>query len=369
MTKSLHIVSFNVPYPADYGGVIDVFYRLRSLAEMGVRIKLHTFTYGRAEAQELKRYCEEVTYYRRDTSLLRLLSREPYIVSSRRNIQLVADLKRDDEPVLLEGLHCCAMLDGIDGGRCYVRAHNVEHDYYARLAEAEPKMLRRAYLNMDARKLRRYEPQLLKAAAVLAVTEADAEHFRKLGCKRVVVMPSSHLDDEVVSQEGRGDYAFYHADLSVAENICAVKYLVEQVFSGGKHRLVVAGRNPAPELVELLNQCPQTELVANPDDETMHRLLADAQVNVLVTRQPTGLKLKLLNSLYAGRHCLVNPDMVAGTELGALCTVADSPEEQRAALDTLMETPFTSADIERRKTLLGAQYSNAANARILYNMI
>ena len=27
----VHIVSFNVPYPADYGGVIDVFYKLKSL--------------------------------------------------------------------------------------------------------------------------------------------------------------------------------------------------------------------------------------------------------------------------------------------------------------------------------------------------
>ena len=32
MNIHLHIVSFNVPLPADYGGIIDVFYRLKSLA-------------------------------------------------------------------------------------------------------------------------------------------------------------------------------------------------------------------------------------------------------------------------------------------------------------------------------------------------
>ena len=28
----LHIIAFNVPYPANYGGVIDVFYRIKALA-------------------------------------------------------------------------------------------------------------------------------------------------------------------------------------------------------------------------------------------------------------------------------------------------------------------------------------------------
>jgi hypothetical protein len=29
--QRLHIISFNVPYPTDYGRVIDVFYRLKAL--------------------------------------------------------------------------------------------------------------------------------------------------------------------------------------------------------------------------------------------------------------------------------------------------------------------------------------------------
>ena len=29
--RHIHVVSFNVPYPADYGGVIDVYFRLQAL--------------------------------------------------------------------------------------------------------------------------------------------------------------------------------------------------------------------------------------------------------------------------------------------------------------------------------------------------
>ena len=51
--KHLHIISFDVPYPANYGGVIDVFYKIKALHAKCVKIHLHCFEYGRAEARVL----------------------------------------------------------------------------------------------------------------------------------------------------------------------------------------------------------------------------------------------------------------------------------------------------------------------------
>ena len=45
----LHIISFDVPYPPDYGGAIDVFYKLKALNQEGVKIHLHCFEYGRGK--------------------------------------------------------------------------------------------------------------------------------------------------------------------------------------------------------------------------------------------------------------------------------------------------------------------------------
>lgn len=369
MPKSLHIVSFNVPYPANYGGVIDVYYRLQALAAQGLEIHLHAFTYGRDKAPQLEKYCQSVTYYRRRMSPLKLLGRRPFIVNSRDVKQLIENLQKDDIPIFLEGLHCCSVLEHISGRTIFVRAHNVEHEYYGRLADSERKPLKRIYLRSDARKLRRYEPILLKASGVFAVTEADAAHFAKLGCKNVWLMPSSHNNNQVVSQTGIGDYVLYHADLSVPENIQAVNYLADNIFSKTRYQYVVAGRNPHTRLKSKLSTIPNVKLVSDPDDETMSRLITDAQVIIMVTNQPTGLKLKLLNSLYAGRHCLVNSLMVAGTKLGEMCTVADDPGSQLKALDRLMNQPMTEQDIAIRKSLLGDCYSNESNARILIDAL
>ena len=82
-------------------------------------------------------------------------------------------------------------------------------------------------------------------------------------------------------------------------------------------------------------------LVANPDDEKMFDLIRNAQVNILVTFQATGLKLKLLNTLYNGRFCLVNDAMTKGTSLETLCETGNTAEELRTKLNALFKNEFT----------------------------
>lgn len=351
MNTDLHIVSFNVPWPANYGGVMDVFYRLRALSRAGLRIHLHCYTYGRAAAPELEALCAEVHYYRRDMSPLRHLDRRPFIVSSRCNKELKNRLLQDSYPILLEGLHCCSLLEDdrlLRGRTVMVRAHNIEADYYSRLSRSERHLLRRAYLALDAAKMKRYEPVLQRAAAVFAISEADRQGLLRMGCHDVRLVTGGHPYDQVTAPAGRGTYALYHGQLSVAENVRAVEWLITNVFNGSDHRLVVAGLNPAASLRRLVERCPNVSLVDSPDDDAMQRLVAEAQVNILRTDQPTGMKLKLLHALFCGRHCLVNSPMVVGTGLDDLCRVADTAEAMRTELNHLMQTDFTANDASLR---------------------
>lgn len=359
MNTDLHIVSFNVPWPANYGGVMDVFYRLRALSRAGIRIHLHCYTYGRPETRELEQYCVEVRYYKRDMSPLRQLDCRPFIVSSRCNKALKARLLQDRYPILLEGLHCCSLLEDdalLRDRTVMVRAHNVEADYYSRLACSERHLPRKAYLALDAAKMRHYEPILRRAAAVFAISAADRQCFEQMGCRNVLLVTGGHPYDKVSSLPGRGDYALYHGQLSVAENVHAVEWLVDKVFAGSPHRLVVAGLNPADSLRRKLSRYSNVSLVASPDEEKLQQLIAGAQVNILYTDQPTGMKLKLLHALYCGRHCLVNSAMVEGTGLGSLCTVADTAETMRAELDRLMQTDMDEKQIATRTERM-AMYS------------
>jgi hypothetical protein len=134
--KHLHIISLTVPYPVDYGGVVDLFYKLPALQAQGVKIHLHCFDYGRGKQPELEKYCASVQYYERNQGHKAISNTVPYIVSSRKNEQLLYELLKDDHPILMEGVHCTyPLLDARFAKRkCYVRLHNVEYQYYREIA-------------------------------------------------------------------------------------------------------------------------------------------------------------------------------------------------------------------------------------------
>ena len=365
----LHVISFDVPYPANYGGVIDVFYRVKALSEAGVKVHLHCFEYGRGASEVLDR-CHEVKYYKRNTSFWKQLSREPYVVASRCSEALMQDLLKDDYPILCEGLHTTSVLNDprFKNRKIYVRAHNVEHDYYRLLAESEPMFWKRWFYKMEARKLKRYEPVLKKAAGIFAITQADTDYFNE-HYGHAVLVPGFSALSRVCSETGRGDYVLYHGNLSVAENKKAATWLVEKVFSALEVPCVVAGLNPSDDLKRLCGRYPNVSLKANPDDAEMIDLIRNAQVNVMVTDQPTGLKLKLLNALYNGRFCLVNDDMVRGTALGQLCMVAETPEQFVGEINRLMDDDFTDDDVEERGEALKELYQNEKNAQLIIDSV
>ena len=102
MDKHLHLISFDVPLPANYGGVIDVFYKIKALTSLGVKIHLHCFEYGRSKSNELEDLCEEVHYYHRKTTRGYLFRRRPFIAVTRSSEELVQRLLQDEYPILFE---------------------------------------------------------------------------------------------------------------------------------------------------------------------------------------------------------------------------------------------------------------------------
>ena len=368
--QHLHIISFDVPAPPDYGGVIDVYYKVKALAEVGAKVHLHCFEYGRGRSKDLERFCTSVHYYPRHTGKLQLLNSLPYVVVSRRSDQLMDRLLKDDHPILFEGLHSCYSLGDprLHGRKRLVRAHNVEHDYYTALAKAEGNAFRRTYFLNEARKLLRFEPVLSEADQVLAISPKDQAYFAG-HFKNVSHIPAFHACDKVDVMDGLGDFAFYHGALGVAENDQAALFLVQKVFHGSPVKLVIAGSNASSELKHAVAKAPNVELRENVDTAEIHRLVRTAQVNVLPTFQATGIKLKLLLCLYTGRHVVCNTPMVEGTGLAELCHVHDSAEAMHTSILACMGSPANGQAIEKRVEVLEERFSNTRNAERILRLL
>lgn len=365
----LHIISFNVPYPADYGGVIDVFYKIRALKDAGIRIILHCFTYGRQPSKELESLCFKVYYYRRKKGLPYFFSRTPYITLTRTSNIMPKRLLEDNFPVLFEGLHSTYYIKAISGSNktLIVRAHNIEHTYYRQLARQETNIFRKIFLLTEALKLKKYESILENADHILGISESDTSYFSRK-YNKVHFIPAFHPSDQIHIPDGRGSYLLYHGNLSVAENHHAARYLVKEVFSRTAHPVIIAGKDPQEGLINLVSAYPNIQIEANPDEERMRELIRNAHINVLFTFQATGIKLKLLHTLFSGRFCMVNQPMVEGSELASLCSLVNNTDEALREIDMLMGREMSVDEIRQRKKLLEF-YSNSSGAEKIRRLL
>lgn len=372
ISSSIHIVSFDIPFPANYGGVIDVFYKIRALHGAGIKIHLHCFEYQRKPAPELEQFCTSVHYYHRETGLIANFSLRPYIVASRMSPELNENLLKDDYPILFEGLHTCGFMSDkrLKGRFLIYRESNIEHHYYYHLFKAEKKLGKRLFFLAESIRLQLFQKTLRNASVMLTVSQEDTNYLSSVFPENhIVCLPSFHKHDEVNINPGRGKYALYQGKLSVPENSIAAEFLINQVWQDSFPELVISGLDPPDWLIRLAVERTNIRFVKNPSDEEMFRLIHEAQLNIMVTFQPTGLKLKLLNALFNGRFCLVNPQMVAGTSLDKLCYLASDPASFKEKIPFLFSQNFDESLIKQRESVLMKNYSNKNNCKLLTEIL
>jgi hypothetical protein len=370
VSKKIHVVSFDNPYPPNYGGVIDVFYKLKALYEQGMEITLHAFEYGRTPSRKLNDYCKKVYYYERRTFVNPFSGSLPYIVSTRRNDDLLEHLLEDNAPILFEGLHTCYFLDHPKLKRRFklVRMHNIEHEYYAKLEESESNIFKKYFFSKEAIRLKNYESILHHANLIIAISPNDERYLQQY-YKHVKHITAFHSNDAITSIPGSGDFIFYHGNLSVGENDEAARFLVNQVFNDVELPFYIAGSKPSLSLKRAIEDKPHIKLFEHLSTEQITELVQNAQINILPTFQNTGIKLKLINVLFQGRSVIANNIMVCNTGLEELCTVANSPEEFKMAVKGIMDNMFDKSVIEEREKILYEKFNNRKNATRLIELI
>jgi Glycosyl transferases group 1 len=371
MKKELHIVCLDVPWPADYGGAIDMMNRIKMFHQLGILIHLHYFSYNeRGTPNELNQFCETINVYNREKIQSGFSLKTPYIVSSRINEQLIERLQKDKHPILLEGIHCAGILPRLDrqNRKVVVRMHNEESVYYKELARAEHSLLKKLFFYNESRLIKKFSHHLPGDSIYACISENDAtilENEYKLN--KVKFLPAFPAWQNVNGQEGQGNLCLYHGNLSVPENEKAAAWLICKVFTKARVPFVIAGKKPSKRLQKIAGLCQHTCLVADPSETEMDDLVHKAHIHVLpcFNKNVTGIRLKLLHALFEGRHCVVNDPMVSGTGLEDACHIGNSATAFASIILQLYHQPFTKEEIILRKQLLGSTYDNEKNTRQL----
>lgn len=367
MSSHLHIVCLDAPGPPDYGGAIDMYYKVKALAEIGVKITLHYFDYNpERNVEGLKTDCIAIYRYRRKPFLQALPLLRPFIVQSRINWHLIRRLNQDEHPILLEGLHCAGIIPYLKKqSRIVLRMHNDEAAYYQHLARNESSVLKKLYFYWESKLLKKYQQVISKKIKLLCLSQTDADLFKKAYCFQFVYFIPCFIPWQQMSiKEGKTDYCLYHGNMLVSENEQAAFWLIREVFSGINVPFIIAGKGISERLIKAAQSNSNITLVNNPSIDELDRLIKAAQINVLPSLNSTGVKLKLLNALLNGRHCITNTAGINGSKIESGVLVEESAQSWANRITTLMQQDFADSDKAERLVILSL-YNNHTNAQTL----
>ena len=272
-------------------------------------------------------------------------------------------------PILFEGMHTTSPLkiNTLKDRIKIVRTHNIEHNYYKNLYRCEKNLLKKIYFLLESIKLKSYEKVLYKCSFILTISQYEQQYFEEKYNSKSIYIPAFHSNKSVIHLSEKGEYALYHGNLNVSDNIRAVEYLID-VFKTIDYPLLIVGNIENNKFRKYDNRYKNITFVQLNNQEQLNELFKRAHINVLLSFQKTGIKLKLLNSLFNSRFCLVNPEMVEGTGLENLCFIAKNKAELNKQILILIKSDFKAEESDKRKSIL-KDFDNNKNAKKIVRLL
>jgi hypothetical protein len=373
---TVSIVSFDFPYPPVYGGIVDVYYKIKTFHSLNFEITLHCYTQNSVspnDLQEVLKFCKKVYLYPRKFSI-QLFSGVPYMISSRNSSLLSSRLiKQATDLILVEGIHCSRIFwEGLPVHSYKIlRMHNVEWQYYKGLAKNERRFFKKLYFLMESLLLKLSEKKALAGFDEIAtLSHADQNYFKKsyeaISCH---YLPAFHPNDWYLPKLGKGKYLLFHGDLSIADTEFHLTHKLIPFLSDAGLPLYIAGRNPSPELMDCVARYDWIHIVSNPNLKQMDKLIEGSHIILLSTGIKAGIKLKLLESLFKGRFVVANGASVEGSGLKDLVHLVESKETLVAKVLELWVQEFGEEDHLKRQLYLENTFNNFNNLRNYLNQL
>lgn len=348
-----------VPFPPRDGSSVAIASNVRGLERAGVTVDVvalntvkHRVRRPRAEGLGPAVTLDSVDADTTPTPIgaaANLLRGSSYLVSRfdqramhRRLDALLAT--RDYDLAVIEGLSMMHYAERLRaaGARVVLRAHNVEHQIWERVARQEPNPLKRCYLREQARRLARFEEAAARRVDLIAaISEEDAAWFAHRS-EHVHVMPCGH---EVAPLNGAGygpSDAYHLGSMDWIPNIDGVRWFLKAVWpkvraqdAGAMFHL--AGRQ-SDDLVDR-NGIPGVCVHGEVDDAAA--FLRDRGILVVPLRSGSGTRIKIIEAMAHGKPIVSTAIGAEGIPLtsGRDAMLVDDEAGFARALVDLMRSP------------------------------
>lgn len=365
--KTLHLISFDQPYPPNYGGIIDVFFKLRALHQAGCVIYLHCFSFNGQPNEELNRYAEKVYYYKIKQSPFFIFKKNPLSIASRNGKQLAQNIAKMKAPILFESLKTIDVLRFIepDFSPIFLRLHNIEKDYFKGIANSETNLLKRILFNLEAYKYKGIEESLNRFQKVFTLSKYE-NNYVNTRAKNACFIPVFHGNTAVKDLSKFGDFALYHGDLRASDNRKVVAYLIE-LFRDLPYPLKIASSTQQEWVNKQIGDSENIQFVQLVDFKHLLQLFEQAHINISWSFQQSGTKLKVINALFNSRYSIINTNIIDDPVVNDLCISVENTQQLKEAILHYKEMPYEQYVVRNR--VLQKHLCDHSNAERIMNEI
>ena len=233
-------------------------------------------------------------------------------------------------------------------------SHNVEHSIWRRLAAVETRPWRRLALEIEWRKMRRFEAlSTSRASLTLAVSDADRDCLAALAPRAQITAIPTGVDPSYFRPGGGAETPgslVYSGSMDWYPNEDAVLHFVTSILPRVQREvpgttLTVVGRDPSPRL-RAAAAGAGVRLTGRVDDVRPH--VARAAVFVVPLRVGGGTRLKIFEALAMGKAVVSTSVGAEGLPLvpGEHFVCCDEPADFAHSVAALLNDP-------RRRSRLG----------------
>ena len=246
-----------------------------------------------------------------------------------------------------------------------LRAHNVEHKIWERIAKETKSPLKRWYINHLAKTLKEFELNALETVdGVAAITRKDAAFFRKYCSKPIIDIPFGVYPEQFAPKyEIEGKPKFYHiGSMNWMPNEEGIRWFVDEVLPKTVEKdpdfvYHLAGRN-MPEWLTTLNN-PHVDVVGEVPDAKA--FVSNHDVAIVPLLSGSGIRIKIIESMALGKTVITTRVGAEGIlydeEVNII--IAENKAKMVEAIRSLNENPETAVRIgHAARKLVEETYDN-----------
>ena len=312
------------PYPPSEGGPMAMNSVITGLLEAGHNVKVLAFNSNKYHVDvdsipEDYRQKTRIEFIDIDLRIKfkeafkNLFSDESYhvkrFISEEFKERLIQVLKEEQfDVVQLEMIYMAPYIDTIrehSKAMIVLRAHNVEHKIWERMAKKTIFFAKRWYINHLVRTLRRYEMGILdKVDGIAAITITDAAYFRRVTATPIIDLPFGVDIDKFQPVFEVGDTpTFYHiGSMNWMPNEEGIKWFLKNVWDEVLERipeakLYLAGRN----MPRWLRRTKKKNVIIVGEVPDAHAFVNEHNIAIVPLFSGSGMRIKIIESMALGK--------------------------------------------------------------------